>query len=60
MTQTYELCTRDSHKILHNQLCTTNFAGAFNNEPYRQFDHKGDRVWSDLMSGNWAWNEAVF
>lgn len=59
MTETYELCTCDSHKLLHNQLYTTDFAGAFNNKPYCQFDHKGDRVWSNLMSGDWAWNEVV-
>jgi hypothetical protein len=59
MTETYELCTRDSHKLLHNQLSTTDFAGAFDYKPYRQFDHKDNRVWSNLMSGDWAWNEAV-
>jgi hypothetical protein len=59
MTQTYELCTRDSRILLHNQISTTDFANTFTPRPYRQFDHKGDRVWSNLMSGDFSWNEAV-
>ena len=59
MTETYELCTRDSRILLHNQLATSDFADAIDYKPYHQFDHMGDRVWSNLMSGDWAWNEAV-
>lgn len=59
MTETYELCTRDSRVVLHHQLATTGFADQFNYKPYRQFDNQGDRAWSNLMSGDWAWNEAV-
>lgn len=60
MTQTYDLCTRDSRILLHNQLATTDFTDTFDYKPYRQFDHKDDRVWSNLMSGDWAWDEAVW
>lgn len=59
MLETYELCTRDSRAVLHHQLATTDFADQFNYKPYRQFNSKGDRVWSNLMSGDWAWKEAV-
>jgi hypothetical protein len=59
MTRTYELCMRDSRILLHNQLATMDFADTFTPTPYRQFNHTGDRVWSNLMSGDWAWNEAV-
>ncbi|KJA15337.1 hypothetical protein HYPSUDRAFT_149256 [Hypholoma sublateritium FD-334 SS-4] len=59
MTQTYELCVRDSRKLLQNQLATTDFADHFNYKPYREFDHQCDRVWCNLMSGDWAWSEAV-
>ncbi|KAF8877448.1 hypothetical protein CPB84DRAFT_1880549 [Gymnopilus junonius] len=34
------------------------YGDTFTPRPYRQFDHMGDRVWSNLMSGDWAWNEA--
>ncbi|KAF8149101.1 hypothetical protein B0H34DRAFT_791595 [Crassisporium funariophilum] len=58
VTQSYELCLRDSRRLLHNQLATTDFNNQFNPKPYRQFDSKGDRIWSNLMSGDWVWNEA--
>ena len=59
MTATYELCTRNSRTLLHHQLATTDFVRTFTPKPYRQFDHSGDRVWSDLMSGDYVWDEAV-
>ncbi|KAJ7809240.1 hypothetical protein B0H14DRAFT_3090933 [Mycena olivaceomarginata] len=43
MTQTYELCTRDVHAVLHTQLATTDFKGQLNYTPYRQFNGKGRR-----------------
>ncbi|KAF9545513.1 hypothetical protein CPC08DRAFT_730082 [Agrocybe pediades] len=58
MTATYELCTRNSRKLLHNQLATSDFASDFSTRPYRQFNYEDDRVWSNLMSGDWAWNQA--
>jgi Plavaka transposase len=59
MLETYELCARDSRQVLHEQLLTTDFDGKFNYTPYRQFNGKGDRVWSNLMSADWAWRQAV-
>ena len=59
MTETYELCTRDSRQVLQNQLATTQFEGKINLIPYHQFDGKGRRVWSNLMSADWAWSQAV-
>ena len=29
------------------------------NKPYHQFDSKDNCVWSNLMSGDWAWSKAV-
>ena len=59
MTETYELCTRDSQRLLLNQVATTDFDNTFDYIPYRQFNHTNDRVWSNLMSGDWPWNESV-
>ncbi|KAJ7713519.1 hypothetical protein B0H14DRAFT_2644779 [Mycena olivaceomarginata] len=56
--QIYKLRTRDVRTILHTQLATTDFKGQFNYTPYRQFNGKGRRVWSNLMSGDWAWKQA--
>ncbi|KAJ7162408.1 hypothetical protein C8R46DRAFT_1283311 [Mycena filopes] len=58
MTQLYELCARDTRLLLHNQLGTTSFKDHIDLVPYRQFNHGGQRVWSNLMSGDWAWNQA--
>lgn len=59
MTETYELCTRNVRTVLHNQLATADFKDKFNYSPYRQFNGEGKRVWSNLMSGEWAWKQAV-
>ncbi|KAJ7473215.1 hypothetical protein FB451DRAFT_290240 [Mycena latifolia] len=58
MTQDYELCTRDVRHLLHNQLGMVHFKDSVDFVPYRQFNHDGKRVWSNLMSGDWAWNQA--
>jgi hypothetical protein len=59
MTQTYELCTRDSRQVIHHQLKTTEFKDKINLSPYRQFDSNHQRTWSNLMSADWAWTQAV-
>ncbi|KAJ7470114.1 hypothetical protein B0H11DRAFT_1730665 [Mycena galericulata] len=58
MTETYELCARDSRKILQQQLANPDFKDKIHYSPYRQFDVQGKRVWSNLMSGDWAWKQA--
>jgi hypothetical protein len=59
MTETYELCTRDSRLLLHQQLETTHFKDQINLSPYRQFDAHQQRTWSNLMSADWAWKQVV-
>ena len=59
MTQTYELCARDARQVLHHQLETTQLQDKVNMIPYRQFDGNGQRTWSNLMSADWAWTQAV-
>lgn len=59
MTETYELCMRDVRQVLHNQLATPDFKDHFNYSPYQQFDSEGKQVWSNLMSADWAWKQAV-
>ncbi|KAF7341035.1 hypothetical protein MSAN_02089300 [Mycena sanguinolenta] len=59
MTETYELCTRNVRTVLHNQLATADFKDKFNYTPYRQYNAQGKRVFSNLMSGEWAWRQAT-
>ncbi|KIY62588.1 hypothetical protein CYLTODRAFT_438856 [Cylindrobasidium torrendii FP15055 ss-10] len=57
MTDEYELITRDSLKVLRMQLACRDFDGHIHYSPYRQFKPDGTRVFSDLMSGDWAWSQ---
>jgi hypothetical protein len=59
MMETYELCCRDTRQVLHQQLATPEFKDKFDSVPYRQFNSTGKRVYSNLMSGDWAWDQAV-
>lgn len=59
MLETYDLCTRDSRLLLHQQLATADFVDQINYTPYRQFQANGDRVWSNLLSADWSWSQAV-
>jgi len=59
MTQSYELCARDTRIVLHNQLESKDLKGKVNLIPYRQFNAKGKRVYSNFMSGDYAWKQAV-
>ncbi|KAJ7150481.1 hypothetical protein C8R43DRAFT_1127959 [Mycena crocata] len=58
MTEEYELCARDCRTFLHHQLATPDFKDKMDYAPYRQFNARGRRVWSNLMSGDWAWKQA--
>lgn len=59
MTQTYEVWYRDPRKTALNMLNNPDFDGEFNYQPYRKFHADGEREYSNLMSGNWAWKQAV-
>ena len=59
MTDTFELCSRDSRTLLHWQLETTDFKDKIHYLPYKQFRGDGSRVWSNLMSADWAAKQAV-
>ena len=59
MTEDYELCFRDPCSILLNQITSPELQNHFNYVSYKQFDSHRECVWSNLISGEWAWNEAV-
>ena len=59
MEETYELNARDVMVVLEHQLADPAFAGQFETTPYEEYDHAGDHVYSNLMSGHWAYEEAV-
>lgn len=59
MEQVYELNARDALEVVREQLATQDFNNQFNYAPYKEFNGKGERVWSHLMSGHWAFMQAV-
>ena len=59
MEETYELNTRNALHLLEQQIATSKLDGQAEYVPYQEFDANGDRVYSNLMSGDWASREAV-
>lgn len=59
MEQGFELNARDVLAVVREQLATSAFDGQIDYVPYQEFNSKGERVWSNLMSGSWAFKQAV-
>jgi hypothetical protein len=59
MDQEYEVWFWDIHDILNAQLSNPNFNGHIDYSPKYVHDKKGDCVFNDLMSGQWAWEQVV-
>lgn len=59
MEETYELNARDVLLVIEQQLETSEFHGHTAYSPYQEFDVSGNRVYSNLMSGDWAFRQAV-
>ena len=59
MRETYELNVRDVLSVFEEQLASKEFDGQFSYTPYEEYDKDGSRVFSNLMSGDWASCQAV-
>lgn len=59
MREPYELNVRDVFSVFEAQLASKEFDGQFEYAPYEEYDEKGSRVYGNLMSGNWAFRQAV-
>ena len=59
MRESYELNLRNLFSVFEGQLASKEFNGQFEYTPYEEYDKDGFRVYSNLMSGNWAFREAV-
>lgn len=55
----YEVWYRDPDTILRNMLDNPDFDGQFDYAPYVELDKNCNRRWSNFMSGNYAWKQAV-
>jgi hypothetical protein len=59
MTHSHEVWYRDPHQVIKNMLANTDFNGEMDTAPFREYDEHGNREYSDFMSGEWAWEQAV-
>jgi Plavaka transposase len=59
MTEEYVLITRNIRHLLYEQIACTDFDGHWDYAPFMEFDRAGNRVWTNIMSGDWATKQAV-
>jgi len=59
MEEEYELNLRDILKVFEAELLSPEFKDESDYAPYMEFDPQGNRVWSNLMSGDWVNRQAV-
>jgi len=55
----HEIWYRDVDAVIAQMLSNPDFKEQFDYVPYIGLDKKGDRHWSDFMSGNYAWRHSV-
>ena len=55
----FEVWFRDPLKIAEAQIANQDFTCEIDYAPKRMFSRAGKRQYSDFMSGNWAWEQAV-
>jgi hypothetical protein len=58
MLKDYQVYFRDPLAVVRNIIANPDFDGQFDYAPYMEFEDEKQR-WSDLMSGKWAWKQAV-
>ena len=58
MTKEYRVWFRDPRKIIHAILANKDFNGEIDYSPHQIFVD-GKRKYSNFMSGDWAWKQAV-
>jgi hypothetical protein len=58
MDEEFEVWHRDPQQVLKQLLENPELGEGFSYTPYRQFENH-ERRWTDFMSGNWSWRQAV-
>jgi len=59
MSDDHEIFYRDPRLIVHEMLANPDFQDGIDFAPYRAFDKDGIRSYQHMMSGDWAWEQAV-
>ena len=58
MLKEYTVYFRDPLSVIRSMISNPDFKNQFDYAPYREFED-GKRRWTDVMSGNWVWKQAV-
>ena len=59
MQEPYKLNVRNVLSVFEEQLASKEFDSQFEYSPYEEYDEKGACIYSNFMSGSWAFHEAV-
>lgn len=59
MDAEYPVWFRDPRELVKNILANPDMDGEVEYAPFQERDMDGNHRFQDLMSGNWAWNQAV-
>lgn len=59
MISEYEVWCRDVRLLMRAQLANPDFDKEIDYFPLQTFGPTGKREWSNVMTGNWAWKQAV-
>ena len=59
MSTEYEVWCRDPRLLMRGQLANLDFDGEIDYSPLQTFGPTGKREWSNVMTGNWVWKQAV-
>jgi hypothetical protein len=59
MSATYEIWYRDPVQLFADMLANQDFKDEWDAAPLRQYNSSGERVWCNLMFGNWAWKQCA-
>lgn len=57
--EAYTVYARNTLTAMRSILENPDYDGSFEYSPYREYVGPEVRRWSNLMSGNWAWDKAV-
>ena len=55
----YDFWFRDAKEVIKRQLSNPAFKDHFDYAPKQIFGEQHQRVWSNFMTGNWAWKQCV-
>jgi hypothetical protein len=59
MTEKFEVWYRNPHEIVRCMLANKDFKYDMDLAPFHEYDKNGDWQYCNVMSGDWAWTQAV-